>query len=159
MFSVPVSVRDVRGKCPKYGAATGALFVYFRVFQGPTDGAFFLEFMKQLLPHCNPFPGKRSVIIMDNASIHRSPDIEAACGRVGVKLIYLPPYSPDKNPIEEFFAELKAFIKKHWIVFEANTEYEFKAFLEWCIDEVGSRQASARGHFRNAGVDLQDFGG
>lgn len=40
--------------------------VFFRVFQGSTNAAFFLEFMEQLLPHCNPFPGKRSVIIMDN---------------------------------------------------------------------------------------------
>jgi transposase len=133
--------------------------VFFRVFQGSTDAAFFLEFMEQLLPHCNPFPGKRSVIIMDNASIHRGPEIEAVCARVGVKLVYLPPYSPDKNPIEEFFAELKAFIKKHWMVFEANPEYEFKAFLEWCVDEVGGREASARGHFRNAGVTIQEHDG
>jgi transposase len=33
----------------------------------------------------------------------------------GVKLVYLPPYSPDLNQIEEFFAELKAFIKRNWL--------------------------------------------
>ena len=69
--------------------------------------------MEQLLPHCNPFPGKRSVIIMDNASFHRGPEIKTACARVGVKLVYLPPYLPDLNPIKEFFVELKAFVKKH----------------------------------------------
>jgi len=133
--------------------------VYFRIYQGSTDAPLFLEFMEQLLPYCSPFPGKRSVIIMDNASIHRDPEIEAAFARVGVKLIYLSPYSPDKNPIEEFFAELKAFIRKHWMVFEANPEYEFKTFLEWCVDEVGGRQASARGHFRNAGVTIEEYDG
>lgn len=132
--------------------------VFSWVFQGFTDAASFLEFMEQLLPHCNPFPGKRSVIIMDNASFHRGPEIETACARVGVKLVYLPPYSPDLNPIEEFFAELKAFVKKHWRVFEENPEYEFEAFLEWCVDEVGGRKASARGHFRNAGVTIQELG-
>lgn len=66
-----------------------------------------------------------------------------ACARVGVKLIYLSLYLPDKNPIKEFFAELKVFIKKHWMVFEVNSEYEFKTFLEWCVDEVGGRQVSA----------------
>jgi transposase len=39
---------------------------------------------------------------------------------VGVKLVYLPPYSPDLNPIEEFFAELKAFIKRNWHVYEED---------------------------------------
>jgi transposase len=45
---------------------------------------------------------------MDNASFHRTERIEQMCADAGVKLVYLPPYSPDLNPIEEFFAELKA---------------------------------------------------
>lgn len=49
---------------------------------------------------------------MDNASFHHTDRIAQMCTEAGVKLIYLPPYSPDLNPIEEFFAELKAFIKK-----------------------------------------------
>jgi transposase len=40
------------------------------------------------------------------------------CHEAGVKFMYLPPYSPDLNPIEEFVAELKAFIKKSWYAFE-----------------------------------------
>jgi transposase len=50
---------------------------------------------------------------MDNASFHRSPVIEQMCEDAGVKFLYLSPYSPDFNPIEEFFAELKAFIRRH----------------------------------------------
>jgi len=46
---------------------------------------------------------------MDNASFHHNPTIKTMCSDAGVKLLYLPPYSPDFNPIEEFFAELKAF--------------------------------------------------
>lgn len=98
--------------------------------------------MEQLLPHCHPFPGKRSVIIMDNASFHRGPEIGTLCTRAGVKLVDLAPYSPDRNSIGQFFAELEAFIKKHGIVLESNPEYEFDAFLEWCVDEVGGRKAS-----------------
>jgi transposase len=48
---------------------------------------------------------------MDNASFRHSDRIEQMCTDAGVKLSYLPPYSPDLNPTEEFFAELKAFIK------------------------------------------------
>jgi transposase len=51
---------------------------------------------------------------MDNASFHRSDRLDQLCAAAGVKLLYLPPYSPDLNPIEEFFAELKAFIKRNW---------------------------------------------
>jgi DDE superfamily endonuclease len=59
-----------------------------RVFPGNTDAAIFLEFIEQLLEgHCNPFPGKHLVLIMDNASFHRTDEIEQTCARAGVKLI------------------------------------------------------------------------
>jgi hypothetical protein len=83
------------------------------VFQGSTNAAVFEEFIEQLLPLCNPWPERNSVLVMDNASIHHTAHIKQMCRDAGVKLIYLPPYSPDFNPIEEFFAELKAFIKRH----------------------------------------------
>lgn len=59
------------------------------------------------------------------------------CWDASVKLVYLPPYSLDLNPIEEFFAELKAFIKKQWHEFEDNPYQDFKVFLEWCIGVIG----------------------
>jgi transposase len=52
------------------------------------------------------------VLVMDNASFHHTKRIEQMCADAGVKLMYLPPYSPDLNLIEEFFSELKAFIKR-----------------------------------------------
>jgi transposase len=128
-----------------------------RVFQGSTDGAVFEDFIEQLLQHCNPFPQPRSVLIMDNAAFHHSARIKQMCRDAGVLLVYLPPYSPDLNPIEEFFAELKAFIKKQWHEFEGRPCQDFKVFLEWCISVVGSKERSARGHFRHAGVDVEEF--
>ena len=74
------------------------------------------------------------------------------CFDAGVKLLYLPPYSPDLNPIEEFFAELKALIKKDWFVYEDNLFAGFHVFLEWCVDVVGAKESSAKGHFRSAGI-------
>jgi transposase len=74
-----------------------------------------------------------------------------------VKLIYLPPYLLDLNPIEEFFAELKAFIKRSWHNYEENPEQGFDAFLEWCIDIVGGRERSARGHFRYTGLTIEEL--
>ncbi|KAJ5480242.1 hypothetical protein N7530_005751 [Penicillium desertorum] len=59
---------------------------------------------------------------MDNASFHHSERITQMCVDTGVKLVYLPPYSPDLNPIEEFFAELKAFIKRNWSYYEVDPD-------------------------------------
>ena len=78
------------------------------------------------------------------------------CHDAGVKLVYLPPYSPDFNPIEEFFAELKAFIKRNWQRYEEYPEQDFGAFLEWCISVVGGNERSARGHFRHAGLIIEE---
>jgi transposase len=89
---------------------------------------------------------------MDNVSFYRSDRIEEICTEVGVKLVYLPPYLPDLNPIEEFFLELKAFIRRNWARYEEDPEQEFQTFLEWCIEVVGSRKQSALGHFRHDGV-------
>ena len=75
----------------------------------------------------------------------------------GVKLVYLPPYSPDLNPIEELFSELKAFIRRHWQVYEDNPDQGFDYFLEWCIETVGARKQSAKGHFQNAGLTVEEM--
>lgn len=79
------------------------------------------------------------------------------CYKAGVKLVYLPPYSPDLNPIEEFFAELKAFIKREWRSYEENPGQGFNSFLEWCANVVGAREKSAKGHFEHAGVSIEEI--
>jgi transposase len=127
-----------------------------RVFQGTTDSAVFEDFIEQLLHYCGRWPEPNSVIVMDNASFHRTKRIGQLCANAGVKLIYLPPYSPDLNPIEEFFAELKNFIKRHWGIYEENPEQGFNIFLERCVDAVGSRKESARGHFRHTGWTIDE---
>lgn len=78
----------------------------------------FIEF--KVLPHCNRYPWPRSIIIMDNAPIHISEVylindndwwrriFKIFASKAGVKLEYLPPYSPDFNPVEAVLAELKA---------------------------------------------------
>jgi DDE superfamily endonuclease len=71
-----------------------------------------------------------------------------------VKLVYLPPYSPDLSAIEEFFAELKAFIKHSWHNYKENLQQGFNTFLECCIDIVGGKKNSARGH---AGLNTEEL--
>jgi transposase len=52
------------------------------------------------------------VVVMDNLAAHKMAGIEEAIATAGANLLYLPPYSPDLNPIEQFFAKLKALLRK-----------------------------------------------
>jgi transposase len=114
-----------------------------RVYSGSTDTELFNDFIEQLLQHCGRWPEPRSVLVMDNATFHCSDKLKELCEAAGVKLLYLPPYSPDFNPIEEFFAELKAYIKKHWNEYKGLIRDDFKEFLRHCIDAVGKSKKSA----------------
>ena len=66
---------------------------------------------------------------MDNTSFHRGLRIQRMCDAVGVKLLYLPPYSPDFNPVEEQFAELKALVKKEISIYEEDPYLDFGVYL------------------------------
>ena len=125
-----------------------------RVYQGSTDSDLFEDFIAQLLHHCGRYPESKSVIVMDNASWHHSEKIQQMCRDAGVVVEFLPPYSPDFNPIEEHFGVLKKFIKKKWHENEDFIAREFKMFLEWCVDVVGDDAHIAENHFRHAGISI-----
>ena len=79
------------------------------VFDGPINGERFLAYVQQaLIPTLKP----GDVVIMDNLSSHKSPAIRKAIRGVGARLFFLPPYSPDLNPIEQVFATLKTLLRK-----------------------------------------------
>jgi transposase len=77
------------------------------VFDGPIDGALFRGYVEQFLA---PTLRAGDIVVLDNLSSHRSPAVRAAVLAVGAKLVFLPPYSPDLNPIEQVFAKVK-----HWM--------------------------------------------
>lgn len=78
------------------------------VFDGPIDSASFLAYVEQVLvPALRP----GDVVVLDNLAIHKQPDVRTAIEAVGAQLRFLPPYSPDFNPIEQAFAKLKAFLR------------------------------------------------
>jgi transposase len=79
------------------------------VVDGAVNGRNFLAYVKQVLvPTLRP----GDVVIMDNLRSHKSKAIRAAIRAAGAKLLFLPPYSPDLNPIEQVFAKLKALLRK-----------------------------------------------
>jgi transposase len=126
-------------------------------FSGTCIADIFEDFIiDNLLPLYNLYPGPHSVIIMDNTSVYYSRRyiIVNTYRRKGVWVRFLPPYSPDFNPIEESFGDLKAFIRRYYRREHPNyTSYQ--GFLEWAIREVGTSKRAARrarAHFRNIGV-------
>jgi transposase len=79
------------------------------VLDGPINGPSFKAYVEQLLvPTLKP----GDVVIMDNLDSHKGPAIRQALRAAGAKLFFLPPYSPDLNPIEQVFSKLKALLRK-----------------------------------------------
>ena len=79
------------------------------VIDGPMNGAAFLAYVEQILA-----PGLKpgDIVVLDNLSAHKVPGVRDAIEATGARLLYLPPYSPDFNPIEQLFAKLKALLRK-----------------------------------------------
>jgi transposase len=90
--------------------------ITYDVVPGSVTSERFLEFLRELvIPLTNPYPGPRSVLVLDNCSIHHSEEVRALVeDDAQCKLIFLPPYSPDLNPIEQAFSSIKAFLRRHW---------------------------------------------
>jgi transposase len=79
------------------------------VFDGAINGASFLAYVKQILvPTLRP----GDIVVLDNLSSHKIEGVREAIEAAGAELRYLPPYSPDLNPIEQLFAKLKSLLRK-----------------------------------------------
>ena len=79
------------------------------VFNGPIDNDSFRAYVEQILvPTLRP----GEVVVLDNLAVHKQPEVRAAIEQVGARLRFLPPYSPDFNPIEQAFAKLKALLRR-----------------------------------------------
>ena len=79
------------------------------VFDGPMNGACFLAYVEHFLA---PALRKGDLVVMDNLPAHKIAGVRKAIERAGARLRYLPPYSPDLNPIEQAFAKLKAALRR-----------------------------------------------
>ena len=78
------------------------------VFDGPLDNATFRAYVEQVLV---PTLRRGDVVVLDNLAVHKQAEVRAAIEQAGAQLRFLPPYSPDFNPIEMAFAKLKAFFR------------------------------------------------
>jgi transposase len=84
-------------------------YLSYTIFQDAFTSTLFENWLQNdVLPFCTAHPGPNSVLIIDNASIHRSHRVKELCARSGVVVEYLPPYSLDLNSIERSFKNLKS---------------------------------------------------
>jgi len=99
-----------RGRVNAIGALVKGKLKAVGLIEGTVNSAVFLVWLTQiLLPVLSP----ASVVVMDNASFHKRAEIQLALKAAGHTLHYLPPYSPDLNPIEHKWAQAKALRRRH----------------------------------------------
>lgn len=79
------------------------------VIDGAINGETFRAYIEQFLA---PTLAPGDIVIMDNLSSHKVAGVREAIEATGARVLYLPPYSPDLNPIEQVFAKLKACLRK-----------------------------------------------
>ena len=111
------------------------------VVRGGVDGDAFLDFIDKCLLLClMPFNGTNpnSVVILDNCSIHHAAQVSRVVQEVGTVLHYLPPYSPDFNPIELSFAKVKALLPSLEKVMPTVKDIETLAFTAITEDDCNN---------------------
>ncbi len=79
------------------------------VLDGPINGLWFQAYVDQVLV---PVLAPGDIVVMDNLGSHKGAGVRKAIEAAGATLLYLPPYSPDFNPIENAFSKLKALLRK-----------------------------------------------
>jgi transposase len=114
------------------------------VLDGPMTGAWFLAYVSQVLvPTLRP----GDVVILDNLPAHKGAAVRHVVEAAGARLLFLPPYSPDFNPIENAFSKLKALLRKA----AARTVDQLWKAIAAAIDAL--TPSDCRGYFTAAGYE------
>lgn len=112
------------------------------VVYGPINGQSFTAYVEQFLM---PVLKTGDIVIMDNLGSHKGPAVRKAIRGAGAKLFFLPPYSPDLNPIEQVFAKLKHLMRK---AAERSVEDTWRR-IGTLLDAFSSQECAA--YLANAG--------
>lgn len=134
--------------------------IHIEVFENAITRDNFLQFVRGLLPQMNKWPLPNSVLVIDNAAIHKAPGIRELIEGHGARLLFLPSYSPDFNPIELAFSTVKAWLDKNQDCEneEMETEQEtedgviYNIFSE-AVQSVTAEQA--KGWYMRCGYEIQ----
>lgn len=145
-----------RGKCVSVLAAFSyAGFSSWAYNTGTfTWQTFYEAFTTHILPSLNPFPMPNSIFILDNAEIHMFKEIIDAVHSRGALVFFLPPYSPQLNPIEFAFALIKKFFQKNCNLAFSHSPAEC-VFL--ALKSVASQECVAVKMFEHCGYGQNGF--
>jgi transposase len=114
------------------------------VLDGPINGNAFETYVDKILV---PELRRGDIVVMDNLSSHKRPEVRALIEAAGARLLFLPPYSPDFNPIEKAFAKLKALLRK---AAERTVDGLWRS-IGRLVDLI--TPAEARNYFESCGYD------
>jgi transposase len=116
------------------------------VFDGPADAATFRAYVEQVLA---PALSPGEIVVMDNLAAHKTPAVKEAIESVGANVLYLPPYSPDFNPIEAMWSKVNSHLRSA----AART---FDTICSAVNDALGTiTQNDCQGFFQNCGYATQ----
>jgi transposase len=114
--------------------------------EAPTDGDVFLAYLEHVLcPHLRP----THCVVMDNLAAHKVQGVRELVEATGARLLYLPPYSPDFNPIEKCWAQLKQYLRGA----KARSVSALEPAIASALSHLTADQATA--YFRHSGYALQ----
>jgi transposase len=112
------------------------------VIEGATDAAVFRAYVRHVLVATL---GEGDIVVLDNLSSHKGSEIEAMIRQAGAELWFLPPYSPDLNPIEKMWSKVKATLR----TIKARCTEELYQAVRTGLDNVTSEDAN--GWFESCG--------
>jgi transposase len=130
--------------------------IHLEVVENAITGNNFLHFVRGLLQQMNKWPLPNSVLVIDNAAIHKVPGIRELVEEHGTRLLFLPSYSPDFNPIELAFSTIKVWLRKNQD--HANQEMEteggviYNVFWE-AVHSITAEQA--KGWYSHCGYGIE----
>ena len=129
--------------------------LHLEVVENAITGDVFRRFVQGLLPRMNAWPLPNSVLVIDNASIHKVAGIREMVEERGARLVYLPAYSPDFNPIELAFSAIKAWLRLNRDHVNQELESENGMVYNALWEAVHSVTAEhAKGYFKHCGYNI-----
>jgi transposase len=128
------------------GAVSVSGWVATMTVEAPTDGDVFLAYLEHVLcPQLRP----EHCVVMDNLAAHKVAGVRERIEATGARLLYLPPYSPDFNPIEKCWAQVKQYLRAA----KARTVSALEQAVTTALTALTADQANA--YFKLCGYDLR----
>ena len=115
------------------------------IYAGATDAEAFATFAEDVL---GPQLRSGDVVILDNLSAHKAERVRQALEARGARLVFLPPYSPDLNPIEKAWSKVKAWLHKRAV----RTALALQYAIGEALDRITA--ADCRGYFDSCGIPV-----